>query len=351
MERFWQQASSLALGLASLPIQRSHGLHLLAAHSLVKLELPLSDDLRRDWEAATARTLIVPIIIGQLSSALGEPVVLVKGAEIAQRYPDPAARGYSDIDILVQDLPRALDRLRHAGFDELNIAVAGHHVTVQASGLPIPVEVHGRLNWPRWATPPSTSDLIRVAMPSRAFPCTARTLPPDLHTVYVAAHAWLHCPLTQLADLVDIAALGSESSFAQLASRAAELRLDRLWHFSLQAGRAVFAGEPAPSPLVRRLMPDVAARDAVSHREHVLRQFAGGLAAPSPASRAQAIVSSVSDHLAPRPGESPLGRVRALVSGSLKNVDERSYQLERADMASGRVSGRGGRVTADRPAD
>ena len=106
---------------------------------------------------AAGFTVLLRLRLAEISAALhaaGVPVIVLKGAEFADRlYPDPALRGFTDLDLLV---PRAAvlaagEVLRALGYrlKELHglahAAPYGEQLWVPASGPAFGVEIHWNL--------------------------------------------------------------------------------------------------------------------------------------------------------------------------------------------------------------
>src|SRR5262249_29451271 len=146
-------------------------LHLLAARRLRARGLPVPDDLAEAERSAGLMTLAVPSVLRRIRAACDGPVVLMKGYELALRYPDPALRAFSDIDILLEDPEAASGALRAAGFQPTDFEDAHfegrHHVRpLVLPDMPLVIEVHGRPEWVSWSPPPARL-LIDSAVPSR----------------------------------------------------------------------------------------------------------------------------------------------------------------------------------------
>jgi hypothetical protein len=233
--------------------------------------------------------------------------VLMKGPEVAARYPDPALRPFRDLDLLVPDAERAHAALLRAGFEPI-----GHQDTFYANrhhlrplvlpGTPLVVEVHRRPEWPKWGAPPPTEELIAAAVPSALGIDGILALPPAQHALVVAAHSWSGAPLRRALDVVDATALtaGQDPADAEALSRRWDI--EGVWNVTTAAARALLYGIPIPSML--RLW----ARDLLHVRERtVLENHLARLLSPFwilPAPRAVAVAAqSLTSELRPLAGE------------------------------------------------
>jgi hypothetical protein len=114
---FWESVDGLIDSSPGLADLRAHRLHLLAARRWRARGLPIPDELRSDEHSAALVSLGVPFVLARIRDACDGPLVLFKGYELALRYPDPALRPYTDIDLLVEDPVAASRALRAAGFE------------------------------------------------------------------------------------------------------------------------------------------------------------------------------------------------------------------------------------------
>jgi hypothetical protein len=105
------------------------------------------------------------------------------------------------------------------------------------------VELHTRPNWPAAIPGPSTEELLAAAVPSRLPVPGISTLPPEHHTLLLAAHAWEHQPLGRLGNLVDVSVMLRRSDEAQVARLARRWGCRRMWRTTRAAVRAVVDGD------------------------------------------------------------------------------------------------------------
>jgi hypothetical protein len=211
------------------------------------------------------------------------PLVLMKGPEIALRYPG-SARAFIDVDLLVPDPERAHGQLREAGFVDATILEPfeqRHHFRpLRWPDLPLRVEIHDRPHWPPGLRPPATASIIDAAKPS-LLGIDGLLAPHDAHhALLVAAHAWVHEPLCKLRDLVDVRALASPSERAVIERTARAWRITRLWRTTDHATEAVLGRDRMPflvRPWARHLLER---RERTVFENHLWKCFAGYWALP-----------------------------------------------------------------------
>lgn len=85
------------------PSLKPHGVHLIAADIWRQqgVDVPLAYQ-----QAARFRAIQTPataVLLERVCATVSGPIMLMKGPEVALRYPDPALRPFGDLDLLVQD--------------------------------------------------------------------------------------------------------------------------------------------------------------------------------------------------------------------------------------------------------
>ena len=312
----WDAVALLVDRAPSTDALRAHGLQLLAAHRLRAVGRSVPDDLVAAERAAAIVSLAVPIVLERVRSAISGPVVLLKGPELAARYPSPVLRPFGDLDLLVADPASAHRALHAAGFlvDAGNAAARAHHLPpLRWPGLPLPVELHHAVRSPAWVRLPPGADLVAVAVPGATGVDGILSLPPEYHALVVAAHAWAHGPLARFLDLVDIAVLLAGADRSRVAALARAWGMSRLWAATLAVADALFVPGTPVDPALRFAGRHLwAVRERTVLEVHLAR-WLGGLAAATPAASLGATWSAVKSDLRPRPGEA--GRVKAARAG------------------------------------
>lgn len=229
---------------------RSHRLELFAARRWRATGRAVPQDFAELERRASVGVLAAPVVLEHVRAACeGEQVVVLKGPEVAARYPDPALRVFGDVDVLVRDAEAVQASLLRAGFEEIGDAslyVDIHHLRpLRLRSLPLVVEVHSR---PKWigAPPPSTEELLAAA---ERLPSGLYALPPAHHALVLAAHSWAHEPLRRLRDLLDVVLLADEAGRDETARLARAWGVERLWRATIGAADAVFLGGRPTWPL------------------------------------------------------------------------------------------------------
>ena len=119
----------------------------------------VSDVLKAEARAATFAMLSVRPLLQRVRASCDGPLVLMKGPEIAIRYPG-AARAFVDLDLLTEDAQLAYRQLRAAGFVEASdqeFSIAPQHARpLKWPDLPLFVEIHGHPHWPDGLPAPPT---------------------------------------------------------------------------------------------------------------------------------------------------------------------------------------------------
>ena len=254
----WARVDALIDAAPGLPDLHAHGLHLLAARRWRMSGRPLPAVLVREELQATWRTNAAPRVLAEVRAACDGPVMLVKGPVVATRYPDPAARPFIDLDVLVPDAQAA--RAAHAallgaGF-VLSADPAGypdhlHHLPpVHSPADPIPIEVHSRLKWVDGLRAPTFETLAQGAEP-RALGVEGVLAPASGgHALLLAGHLWAHDPLTRLLRILDVSVMAGARDPQRMEALARAWGMDRLWRSTSAVADALFAGsEDDPWPL------------------------------------------------------------------------------------------------------
>lgn len=277
----WDQVDRLVDRAPRLSDLRAHKLHLVAARRWRRSGRPVDPTLVQDEWAAGVVSLAVPLVLEKAREAFDGQMVVMKGPEAAAAYPDPLARPYRDIDILVDDAPAAQRALLGAGFREVGderLFVDIHHLRpLQWPGFPVVIELHARPKWVDWASAPPAEELFEAAIPSASGVDGVGALGPCEHAVVLAAHSWAHEPLRRLLELVDVAAVSALADPAEVEAVARRWGVVRLWRTTERSLDAVLLGGRRPIALRvwARNLPGVRERTVLeSHLEHWLSPFA-----------------------------------------------------------------------------
>jgi len=180
-------------------------------------------------------------------------VIVLKGPEIASRYPEPAMRAYGDLDVLVENANEAQRALLVAGFEPVgdpSLYVGIHHLRpLRASGLILSVEIHSRPKWLDGLRPPPVAELFDVATASSTGVKGVLSLPTEHHALLLAVHSWAHEPLRRLRDIVDIALMSSTGDRDEIERLASSWGVEHVWRTTSAVIDSLFSGRVPPAVL------------------------------------------------------------------------------------------------------
>jgi hypothetical protein len=276
-EALWRAVDAVIDRSPSSIDLRAHRLHLLAARRFRALGRAVPEEFAADERLAAAVTLGAEITLERARAAYDGTLVLMKGLEVARRYPSPTLRPFRDVDLLVDHAEEAQRALIAAGFTPVGIADRAyrdrHHLRpLTLPGLPVLLELHRRPVWISWAPPPSTAELLSDAVESATGIPGLLALSPAHHALVLAAHSWDGTPLRRILDLVDVSVVAQEADPVELWDAARRWRVDGVWRTMSAAADAVLYGAPGLPWHVRLWAGRAeAARDRSMGRDHVAR--------------------------------------------------------------------------------
>jgi hypothetical protein len=333
----WAAVDRLVDAAPRLSDLRNHGIDLFAARRWRALGRDVPEALLEEERRVAVLTLGASMVLRRAREAYDGGMLLLKGPEVASRYPDQALRRFRDLDLLVDDAGRAYRTLVGAGFAPVGdpaIYVDIHHLRpLWLPGLPLPIELHSRPKWIDHVPAPPTPALFAVAVESRAGVDGVVTLPPSHHAVTLAAHSWAHEPLRRLRDILDIAAMLEEGDRAEAAAIARAWGVDRLWRTTVRAIDTVLGGERQDWSLRTwaRNLPRVRERTVLeSHLERWLSNFA----VLPPRRAVRELSSVVAQEVRPEEGETwpqKLARTRTAFRNAYVRRSEHDEELGRGD--------------------
>ena len=244
-DALWQAVDRLVDRAPSLTDLRSHKLELFAVRRWRALGRFIPAELLERERNAAIGALAAPLLLDRVRTAYDGELMLFKGPVVAARYPDPALRSFSDVDLLATNPAEAQTALRAAGFVEVGNPAAYvdiHHLRPLCwPGLPLVVEIHSRPKWPDGIQPPpSVQELFAAVAPAED---RLKRLPEAHHVLLLAAHSWAHEPLRRLRDMIDIAVMAEAANRADVSNLARDWRIERLWRSTIDAVDAVLDGE------------------------------------------------------------------------------------------------------------
>jgi hypothetical protein len=356
----WEAVDALIDRAPSLDDLREHRLQLLAERHWVRSGRPVPPTLSAEKAVAAAFALPIPSLLSRISSAWDGPMLVLKGPELARRYPGELLRPAGDIDLLVDDAPAAHAALRSAGFvatGDPRRYVGIHHLQPLVwPNVPVAIELHHAPKWVDGLDPPSTLELFRFAVPATCSVEGFQTLAPAAHAVLVAVHAWTHEPLRNLRDLIDIAVLTAEADIVEVDRIARRWGVSHLWRTTHSVVESLFSG--GRRPLALRLW---ARHLEVVRGRTVAESHLSGWLSPFwalPATMALRHSSSrIWDDLRPVPGEAwpvKLSRARLAVRHAAVRRSSHDRMLEQIRLATppalflDRIERRRGTMAPDR---
>jgi hypothetical protein len=342
----WPAVNAMLLG-ATPEGARVHGLGPLEAFRRNAIGASVPDALAMEARMAAFAMLSVRPLLERVRRGCDGPLVLMKGPEVALRYPG-AARGFIDIDLLVPAPRRAHDQLREAGFIE-----AGdyeqfkprHHLRpLHWPGLPLRVEIHGRAHWPDGLKAPAADSIIGYARPSRL--AVEGILAPEdtQHALLVAAHAWAHEPLWRVRDLLDARALATPSTRRSIERMARAWNVERLWRITDRVTDAVLGMRRMPLVVRPWAAHLLAVRERTVLENHLRDLMAAYWALPVVAAMATS-AHAIAYDLLPAPEEGWSDKVSRMLTAS-RNAKK---PLSQHDLQLGEAATRG--RNRERPQD
>jgi hypothetical protein len=328
----WERVGQLADRGACVAALRHHKLHLIAASRMRQRGDPVPAELHNAERHAAAIAISIGTVIRMLRAASDAPFMVMKGPEIAARWPNPRLRPWTDLDVLVADPPAFQAALLRAGFVEIGIPEDyddSHHLRpLGHPRLPISIEVHRRPKWPT-KRPPQIAELFEAAVPN-AFGVEGVLAPSAAHhAALLAGHAWEHDPLGSIGALADIAVMMLEAGPGDVEAVARAWGVGRLWTATTRAAdQLLLADESTPHPPIwRRHLHQT--RERTVFEGHVERLVGPVAAAPvvgAPAAAARAVLKTLS----PWPGEGwgdKLHRSRQSIRHATLSESEHDHKL------------------------
>lgn len=303
----WERVPRLIDRAPSLDALREHRLQLLAASLWRSRGTELPPDLREEDRRAAMTALASCAVLRRVRAAYGGRLMLMKGLEVAARYPEPGTRPCGDIDLLADDPARAQRALLAAGFVEWNRdrdhSEAQHLDPLTHPELPVIVEIHRRPNCPSGLVAPSTDELLSLGVPSAIGIDGLLAPSPAAHALLLAAHAWAHHPLGRAGDLVDVAAILPPNERRAAAALARKWAWERMWRTTVSAADALLCVGREPLALRTWARHVVTVSEQSVLGNHMTR-IAGPLFALPPGQAPRGVVAALRDYAALRPDES-----------------------------------------------
>lgn len=273
---------------------RTHGLGPIAAWRMRQRGEPVPKEIERLALGAAYASVTAAPLLQKVIDILQEPVLVLKGPEVARLYPERTLRTYGDLDLLVMDLPRAERALIDAGFTELapgsKVPGKHHDSPLQFAGLALAIELHRDPGWLPWVTPPSHRELLSSPFESSTRVSGAVALSMEQQALYLANHAWRHGPYTSLIHLVDIELIRQQADPAAINALARSWGLERIWRHHCDAiDWFIYQNGSPPSPIHRLWARHLNTLDERSEFGFYISRIGKITGAPSATDRLEAI--------------------------------------------------------------
>jgi hypothetical protein len=326
-DRLWRRVEELAAQAPTLADLRAHRLESFEIRRLRRLGQPVPDELAQQELGAVASARGAEALLRAAREAFDGRLVLMKGYEVALRYPEPWLRPFSDIDLLADDSAAAQRALLAAGFVEVGDAAifAGiHHLRpLWWPGSTLVIELHHEPKWPDGDPSPVPEELFEAAVPSRSGVDGIQRLPDSMHALALAAHSWAHLPLRRLLDLVDIAAVADGVPRDELVGLAERWGIGRIWNTSLAVTEEVLLAGGATSAGALWGRHLAAARDRTVFESHLERWLSPLWAHALPRALSE-IGPRILDEIRPGQGEGWRDKNARIVHASRNALTSRS---------------------------
>lgn len=244
----WPRLDDLIDRAPTLGDLHAHRLHLYAAWRWRAQGRPIPRELGELERGAGIVRLAAPMLLRRVLAAYEGTVIVIKGPEAAARYPKPELRPYGDLDLLVEDAAEAQSALLASGFRESEAIDPDwwrrhhHERPLEWPGLPVPVEIHRRPNWPAWLPEPRTEELFSAASATSVLGGGALALSAEHHALVLTAHLWDDTPFARLGHLVDVMTAVEAVNESEVRALARRWGMERLWDFTMKLADHLLCG-------------------------------------------------------------------------------------------------------------
>ena len=285
-DRLWGVVDQLIDRAPQVEDLVNHRLDVLAARRYRQTGTVVPPVLVARERHSALTTLAGPALLERVRAGCDGPLLVLKGPEVAARYPEPELRPFADIDLLAHDAAKAHRSLLRAGFHEVGAPELYrniHHLRPLCwAELPLVVEVHSHPKWIEPIAAPGAHDLFAVVVPASVGVEGFVAPSPARHAVLIAVHSWAHEPLRRLRDVVDVAALSIEGDADEALAAARAWGVERLWSTTVSALDYLFA--EGRKPLALRLWAQnlERARERTVLENHLERWLSDFSALPAP---------------------------------------------------------------------
>jgi hypothetical protein len=294
----WTSLDRIIAAAPDAAALRTHGLGPIAAWRMRQRGESVPADIERLALGAAYASVTSAPLLERIVEILQEPVLVLKGPEVARLYPERNLRTYGDLDLLVSDLPAAERRLIDAGFAELmpGRKIEGHHhdSPLGLTGMALMIELHRDPGWLSWLTPPANVELLRAAVPSATRVAGALALPLEQQALFLASHAWRHGPYTSLIHLIDIELARQQTDSRTIAELAQRWGIERVWtHLCAMIDWFIYERGSPPGPVHVWWARHLEEKRERSLLEFYLASWGRGLAAPTVAEQVGTVARDV----------------------------------------------------------
>jgi hypothetical protein len=223
-----------------------HGLGPLAADLIERRGETPPTLLFEQQRFARLAAMTAPAVLRRARDACEGPMMLMKGPEVAARYPG-RARVFADLDLLVPDADETHRSLIAAGFveedDPEGLFVGIHHLSpLRWSGMLLTIEVHREPKWPNDLRRPDIEELVERGVPSSVEVPGVLAPDPAAHALLLAAHSWAHQPLASMRDLLDVGVVAAEATRTEIRALAHDWGMLRIFETMTRALEAQLRG-------------------------------------------------------------------------------------------------------------
>jgi hypothetical protein len=331
----------------------------LAAYRRRMLGQEVPEQLRREERAAATANLVAPALLARARDAYDGTLVVLKGPELASRYPGRARR-FADLDLLAADAEEAQAALLAAGFqlqDRDAAAARGLNATpgwpppgydeernphyhmhpLEWPGLGLRIEVHKQVRWPPGLTAPRPAEIFEAATPGSLGIEGLLVPDPSHHAVLMSAHAWGEVAMRHIRELMDVFV------FVDVAGRDAPARLAERWGFrrgwetTLSVADWLLLEEPEPVAVKLWARYLRGLREPTVIEMHVQEWLAPFWMAP-PRAAARCTVAALARDVLPAPEQTWAEKARQIVRALLHPFSPRTEHDRRSGI--GRKTGR-----------
>jgi hypothetical protein len=334
----WGAVGALVDRAPSLDGLRAHRLQLVAASRLRAAGRLVPDALALEERRSAVNALTAPVLLRRVRAAVDGPILLVKGPEVAARYPDPVQRPYGDLDLIVPDAAAAQRALLADGFlavgDPRLYEGIHHERPLTLPGLGIWIELHTTPKWPEGLAPPPAEELFEAAVPSATRVEGISAPHPAQHALILAAHSWAHDPLRRAGELVDVAAMADGADAAALRALAARWGLRKVWGTTERAAAALLGRGRTTLPLLTWARHLPAVRERTVFETHCDRGFSGFWGLPAGPALAGARAAAA-EAISPAAGETAAtkrSRTRRAIANAFVAQSRHADEIEQAGL-------------------